>query len=231
MPYNESSVPGLQEHLRSLAECPVDWSFISTPGMRVVLHDEWEDVADEFALRENASRTGGYFGIYGVSIETETDVETLVADIASIERWIEAAREEYKTLTRPLTLMHVATQGEYHKHFPRPKDTMDVIRKRSKKDSCFFKGVTRELLTDYMWELFEHRWEEIRFQDHLRVYTNAFTVIGASGGDDTEIICWDVSYPASIAHAYPITLDEVRRNHGTAYPVSDRLRGVVQKED
>lgn len=229
MSYSESSVSGLQAHLRSIVRCPVDWSFISSLGMRSVLHEEWEDLAAEFSRREDALRTSHLFRIDGIPLETETDPLILSDHVATLERWIEAARDEYRRLTLPLTRMHVATDLEYHKHFPGPNDTTMAIRKRSKKDSCFYRGITRDHLTDYMWDLFEYLWEEIRFKN-IQVYTNALAIIGASGGEDVELMRWNISFSTSIAHAYPVSPLEVAGKGKTAYPVSDRLQGVAQMD-
>ena len=227
MEYIDPSVAGLQHRLRTLIQCPIDWSFISCSGLRAILDEEWLDLARRFSMEKDpvdaaqlgklrelfgeplakqlaAGSTSGFFDFYRIRIETETDPARLRAAVDVIEAWTEDARQEYRSQMAPLAQMHFATDAEYHKHFPLPTDTVKDIRRKSLQDSCFYHGVTRDLLTDYMWEMFEARWDEIWNAQPPSLFTDAMSIVGADKGEDTSIICWKIDFSKSLTHAYPL---------------------------
>lgn len=70
--------------------------------------------------------------------------------------------------------------------------------------SLFYSGITRSALELVLFDILEQRIQEIIGRRHVRVDVDALCAIGASLGEETDTIRFDLNISASDAHAYPV---------------------------
>lgn len=211
----------------------------STPASSVnpgELH-ELSDLSDEESgvlyaeLREMAGETfDEYF--QPMNLET-TDEEDLVRELPEIEAWIVRARAKYKSAIYRFEKMRMADETDYRKHFPPSNISTEEIRNRTggrqgKAPSLFYKGITPARLENLLWSILDEVWRQILDVNHVAVYVDACTIVGASKGKDTGYIHFDIDLSTPIAHAYPILPEEIpkdediiRFDHLQGYTVID----------
>lgn len=137
------------------------------------------------------------------------DVRELTKQHDETAEVIDAAREEYRSLTRRFFMMRVATEGEWGKHYTSKGDDRKTIIKRTsaakKEDgSLFYPEVTPKMLLRVLWDMLEDRWRELLGTNHVRLWVDVMERIGASAGQETELVCFDIDLSTPLAHAFPV---------------------------
>ncbi len=68
---------------------------------------------------------------------------------------------------------------------------------------------TRERREEHFWFFLDKYWDEITSQHHLRMYEGAICIIGASLGDDSDVILWDIHVDNKVMHGFPVRRSDV----------------------
>lgn len=141
---------------------------------------------------------------------------------------LRARRVECDAAYDKLANIRVEPSSVRPKHWPLPGETTDDTRQRvlasNPVESCFFRGVTPELLTVALMEgMFEHVDDLWPPPPHAFFDLCAMTVVGCSGQGDTKFIRFDCSFDPPSAHAYPVDESEL----GPRVMVSSLLVGRV----
>jgi hypothetical protein len=180
------------------------------------LYSFWPEVADKHAIDCEDSR----FDWDGADIQQEDDLEHALEDIRRIERWIDKARSEYRTMMQPFARLLYASKTEYPKHFPSRHMSREQVRKESeggKEDgSVFLSGIKRGLLNHLLWFTLEDWWKVLKVgHGKFRVSTRFPCVIGASFGSLTNVIEWEFNFGSGHVHAWPQREQDVERGSST----------------
>jgi hypothetical protein len=237
-----------------LLQCPINWEeIIPNYPIKIALEKYWREVSAEclnpgadpdnlpnfdrpdadsleIAIRREELLEGEQFSDYfnTVLLEIEDDGD-LEKDLPAIERWIERAQATYQKAVFRFEKMRMATGREHSKHFPPANLSVDEIRKRTTRPgsaSLFYKGVTPERLQDILWLTLGETWRQLLNVQNEKIYVDAITTVGASGGEDTSFICFDLDLSTPLAHAYPVSEQEIPSN--TYIASWDNLQGYVE---
>lgn len=217
-------VEGKRRKVRELLKCPVDWQVITRRLAIANLLDEyWGEVACEYQVDDEAAYITDDLFIGGFDLDTEEDQDYLDWQIVNIESWLEKARHLYMERTRRFRELRMAERSDYSKHIPLVKMTKTQVQQESiLGDSLFYSSVKTDDLMSIVWDSLPCScsercpedcagpWRLILASDHLKLYVEAEEPIGASHGEETQLICLDFDCNTPIVHAYPITKAETR---------------------
>lgn len=200
----------LSEDEDALAELQ---SEAENPEVLADMKEELVRKRDFVALAREYSRgaESQYFGEGNDWLIDDATEQELRRDISRIEEWIEECRDRFDAIWMPWLSLHFLTDDEYSKHFPEKgwdtkttRAMSKVMNKDGKAVSCFYPGITRERLMEHFWYFLDECWDSIISQHHVRLYEDALTIIGASHGEDTSVILWDIHVSNKVVHGFPV---------------------------
>lgn len=235
----------LKEVQEGLA-CPIEWG----PVFRVEgkidfipLERLWTSVVESFAVDGEADFLGGSFLLDELSDE---DLQSIQINVRT---WRDYARSQYRTMTRRFWDLRYAEREEYSKHLPPLGKEGDSksIQLTSKKDgiSKFYRNIPPEdMLSAFFLGIFFHfdqngigedpdapirdegLWFKVLESEKCRIAFKTVGPIGASNGQETAFICFELNGSTPIMHAYPISSEEAEKiNLGYSIIFTDALRG------
>jgi hypothetical protein len=154
-------------------------------------------------------------------------IEALRAVAMYLNGWYKDARSEFMDETKVFRI-RMADDDEYAKHFPRGGMSKEQIRNLSTKtgDSKFYKGVRGAELDMLLPGIFEERFDLLMQTPAQRFAVDCLCVVGATAGHDTQIVAVETNL--TIAHAYPISAEEVRLK-GLLLSSDDSLQGFFSE--
>jgi hypothetical protein len=202
------------KRLRKAIGCPISWEDPEAP----------ED-PEEHDLSECMCKD---LRLYWVQIaqKYETDGETMYysrkqvewslyePDLKVIEKnypsWRDNAVDEYEEKTGFLRKLKFASQAEQNKHYPNPTWLESkIIHKTIRGDALFFKKFDRTELDRCLWWSIEQRLVEVIENRPAHLYFQHVDDVGASKGEMTKLIRFDIDYNTPIAHGHPILAKEL----------------------
>jgi hypothetical protein len=226
----KSSVKEMIARIGNLVQCPVIWDSTDRSSELV---DEmvglWEDTCKRHQCEQEAD-WALEDSVNEQLYDDEQDYDVVASDLAYLEHWIPIARAEYVDATRRFWNLRVAGPDEYDKHYPHAREDVPAIRKRTRgrqTASVLYPGVSAAHLGDALWMelciLIDRAkpddsggadnayakaagiWKKIVQDDRVRVALHSTSVVGASEGEDTQWLCFELNASSQIAHAYPIS--------------------------
>jgi hypothetical protein len=222
-----------KEELIALTACPVDWE--NETGLADCdfgpLEYNWYYMLRQRAINE-------YEIIYNnideiLLNENDEELGNLVKN-AALRR--PAAMKDYSYQAGRLSGLKFMTASERGKHFLPGARRPAVVRATATGPSLFFKDYGASDLREAFWLWFlmffdfcgsfmEYRellspecsppkhprhqvWQNFLQEHQVRICFDTVASIGASAGEETHYVCFDVHVAAKTAHAYPVTRDE-----------------------
>ena len=163
--------------------------------------------------------------------------------LANIELWKKACHDEFRSKLRRFTDLRHAAREDYAKHLPppgRPRDPAWIETESAKRgNSLFYCDIPEaDLLTAFLHGIFfafsdaenlstaaESLWYKLLNEDVARIAFQCGVPIGATDGDSTEYICYELEAATPIIHGYPIAKAEALRIlNGCPVPAVTDLR-------
>ena len=204
-----SQLPGLHNDIANRLRCPVDWHSImlSHSGLEFALGQHWVNIVQKHQIEDEASFVPDPEFEHGVNpiLEMIDDPYELRIILERIDRWIKSAQDEYRSYVSPIERMKFVSQGVYSKHYPTSRLTQEEVREASRSGaSLFYVDFPPKRIGNLMWATFESVWRHILRQHNLKYIVDTMISCGATFGDDTHYILFDVDCSTPQTHAYPV---------------------------
>lgn len=204
-----SQVPGLHNEIANRLRCPVDWQLImpGRSGLEVALAQQWVDIVQNHQIDDESSFVPDPEFEHGVNpiLEMIDDPAELRIILERIDKWIAPAKDEYRSIVSPIARMKFVSQGIYAKHYPTSRLTQEEVREASRSGtSIFYVEFPPERIANLMWATFESVWRHILRQHNLKFIVDTMTSCGATFGNDTHYVLFDVDCSTPQTHAYPV---------------------------
>jgi hypothetical protein len=211
-----------------LITCPIEWTK-ETPGSELdfsILMYDWQVVLGE----NTVSGEEHLFDLDDDFIYEDPELEHIV-ELLSLRH--DVAVTAYKRRSGRLADMKFLSQAEHGKHFVPPMFKSDVVERSRKGVSLFFSVHGPGLLRETFWHWFTwyfgdvlsleefqdlitpgtHEFNSVKGQvwqkfmkDHqLRVCLDAMSPVGATAGEETSTLCFDIHIDSKTVHSYPVS--------------------------
>jgi hypothetical protein len=186
--------------------------------MQYVLTNYWE-----FFCQENYEVDGEAAFIDAEHRAVFDDIEFLRPGLINWREWGPRARGSFVEKVDHLLTTRFAGRSEYPKHYPRVGLTVEEIRELTRSgDSLLFPRTTPEYQR-FLLDMTIVGWPRgFLERDHQVIYIKDTSLVGASAGEDTNILCCDIHFDTRIAHAYPVLENQRLRGRRTYAPLTAR---------
>jgi hypothetical protein len=219
----------VDERIKAIIRCPIAWSDVSKIEdfePRWLLLD-WYASLTKFAVSsDEAAIFSDMAEFEDLLINDENDLDTL----KNIEWRMPEATALYRAKSGRLSSLEFLKPSTQGKHF-RPGLSVSQILKLSKRGpSLFFRDISQLELKIAFWTWFDgffwtslglddfiemksdkddeaqfHVWNCFMTDHQKRIAVNARTIIGASNGEATSRVCFDLHLDSRTVHAYPVS--------------------------
>jgi hypothetical protein len=160
-----------------------------------------------------------------------TDLLAVSRAVAGIRRVRREVAEPFVQRASPLYRMRIPPDENQRRHFPLGIWSKAEICQRTKTGhSLFYSGIDVPELELVLYDVIELRLEELIATRHRRVACDGISPIGASRGEETSMMLFDMDMGSVTAHCYPIPHDFDRarlEDPDLMYCSSDILQGYV----
>jgi hypothetical protein len=239
-----------EAEVRGALACPIDWGQVFQVEDRPYFHPLerlWERIVEAAAVDDEAEFFGPIFQL------SELSDDELRALQFNVRTWRERANEDYLMRTRRFWSLRYAPREDYGKHLPPPggRSPREIEALSARTGiSKFYNDVPPEvMLAAFFHGLFFHfdqdagaidpeepvwdqpLWDELMQNSECRVAFEAANLIGASDGQPTRFLCFQLNASIPILHGYPVSEQEanaIRRSYSVI--TIDDLRGWGRDE-
>lgn len=227
--------------LEELMRCPVDWStqFESEAWSWSLPFLDWYHCIVENAVDE--TEIPSFPHDYEYYQEDPVAMGRLLMNLKLRRR---AAEEMYKKRAQRLYGLRFMTPAEHGKHFGRGLSREDVLSRSKNRPSLFWEDYSSARLKQTFWCWFETNFDIVtnfaeyedfvdpesdeyrtpeaqlwrRFLENhsVRICIDTLLPVGASEGELTSFLCYDVNFDTKIVHCFPVRMAEARLIMGEA---------------
>lgn len=220
------------EDLEALLRPPVpaaDYGRLS-PGLQGTIDIHWKLSLFAAILKSKGRQ------VHFDEILLQGDPIKISQAVTAVRRARAHANDVFDRSTHGLWRLTIPKDEEQRRHFPASVLSRDEICDRTVRGpSLFFSGIRTEQLELVMYDLLELRFYEVVTEQqkpaHQKLDIDACAVIGCSRGRETSAIRFDLQFPAGVAHAYPVPLEDadlrLKDDDGRRYCSSDILQGYA----
>jgi hypothetical protein len=224
----------IRRQIEDALACPIDWekeTGFSDTNFGPLLFDWYlvfrsNAISSEEAqyLREIVTMGEIYTGIGNDAAQIEKNIR---------ERY-PRAKAAYMRRAGRLSGLTFLRPSEHGKHYKAGTVRVNVVRMSVSGSSLFFEDYLSADLAQAFWiwllvtfnnanelsfddleaiasgtsRIFpdkSHLWAKLMNQHQVRIAFNAGTLIGASGGKETQFICYDLHFDSRVVHTYPVS--------------------------
>ena len=224
-----------ETEVRGALACPIDWGHVFQVEDRSCFHPLerlWERTVEAAAVDDEASFFSPIIQL------SELSDDELRAVQFNVRTWRERAHEDYLMRTRRFWALCYASREDYGKHLPPPggRSSSEIEALTVKTGiSKFYNNIPPEaMLAAFFHGLFFHfdqnasaidadepvwdqpLWDELMQNPECRVAFESANLIGASDGQPTRFLCFQLNASIPILHGYPISEQEasaIRRSY------------------
>jgi hypothetical protein len=226
-PFNRNNA---EREIREALQCPIDWGEVfrvESPASFDPLDDLWHKLLSQHVRGDESLFVGPDFLLSFLSDESDDELRAMLANVSL---WKKSCHDEFRSKLRRFTELRHASRDDYAKHLPprgRPRDPAWIDKESAKRgNSVFYCDIPEDdLLTAFLhgvWSAFSDAddfclpgaralWHKLLDDDVARVAFRCSAPIGASGGQPTEYICYELEAATPIVHGYPVAEAEARR--------------------
>lgn len=222
----------VDERIKTLIKCPIDWRRVSglddcEPQWLLL---DWYASLTEFAVSDDEKAIFSEMADSGqFRINDDNESNTL----KNIEWRLPEAITSYQAKSGRLSALDFIAPSYHGKHFKLGLERGRVVKLSKGGPSLFFRDISSSDLRAAFWTWFdgffwtsmslqeflekestEHSnaefdlWKSLIEDHQLRIAMNARTKIGASNGEVTSRLCFDLHLDSRTVHAYPVSEQE-----------------------
>lgn len=157
--------------------------------------------------------------------DLEWITEDLIPGLYNWRQWGPKARPAFVSHVQHLLMLRLASRADYPKHYPPYGATLDVIHRATReRDSLLYPHVTPDYQLSLLQEVIADFLMDFLNPNHRIIHLRCPELVGASLGEETRFLTYDIHFSTSIAHAYPVLeqeLAEGRKIYDAWFPRRD----------
>jgi hypothetical protein len=219
----------MMNELRKLLKCPLDWFEVTNhPFEGSILEADWQYAVGAMAVDPDDIPFDEDW------IDVDFDEDEIVHAVDVLRNRRDETRHFYETkCAYRLYKLDFKTPAEHGKHFIQGLDEARTISRTKHGFSLFLRNLDSEFLRQRFWDwviryfdIYSDRdsyrammdpdeedyneekaklWRNLLSKTHSRLCWRFNAPIGASNGELTSFICYDVHIDTEVVHCYPVT--------------------------